>query len=168
MSHKGITNRIPEGYIPSAPHSGLQMQLTSLPNVGSNMSREQRSPCSCAGSSTQDKHRTPEVVGVILEGERHIGLAIAALAAQKAARGQDDVLGEGDVEAAVTLDSNRPCVIGEGDVCSTVAQVVSRRIRQQPVIRIQAQNTTVPVRSDTMQPENWKVPVHDPADVCGP
>ena len=100
------------------------------------------------------KHRSPEVVGVILEGERHIGLAIGALAAQEAARGQDDVLGEGDVEAAVALDSDRPCVVGEGDVCSAVAQVVSWRVRQEPVTRTQAQYISVSVHGDAMQDDH--------------
>lgn len=78
---------------------------------------------------------TPKVVGVILEGEGHIGLPIAALAAQEAARGQDDVLGEGDVETAVALDARGPGVVGEGDVCAAAAQVVPARVCQQPAAK---------------------------------
>ena len=72
---------------------------------------------------------------------------------RKPARGQDDVLGEGDVEAAVALDSNRPGVVGERDVCSAVAQVVPTRVRQQPVTRTQAQHTSVPTNGHAMQRE---------------
>ena len=57
------------------------------------------------------------------------------------ARGQYDVLGEGDVEAAVALDPDRPCVVGEGDVCSAGAQIIAIGVRQQPVPRTQAQST---------------------------
>ena len=102
------------------------------------------------------------MIGVILEGERHIGLAIGALAAQEAARGQDDVLGEGDVEAAVALDPNRPCVVGEGNVCSAVAQVVSGRVRQQPATRTQGQRTTLP-ESGCNAAWALKVPVQNTA-----
>lgn len=87
----------------------------------------------CAGKLEQVQLKSlPEVVGVVLEGQEHIGLAIAALAASKAARGQDDVLGEGDVQATVNLDASRPCVIGEVDVGAPAAQVVSAAVREQP------------------------------------
>lgn len=72
------------------------------------------------------------MVGVILEGEGNIGLAVAALASQEAAGGQDDVLGEGDVQTAVALHTSGPGVVGEVDVCAPAAQVVSVGVCEQP------------------------------------
>ena len=61
------------------------------------------------------------MVGVILEGEGNVGLATLALASQEAARGQDYVLGEGDVQATVALDTSGPCVVSKVDVCAAAA-----------------------------------------------
>ena len=72
------------------------------------------------------------MVGVILEGEGNVGLAVATLASQEPTRGQDDVLGEGDVQAAVALHANGPGVVGEVDVCAPAAQVVSVGVGEQP------------------------------------
>ena len=75
------------------------------------------------------------MVGVVLEGEGNVGLAIAALASQETTRGQDDVLGETDVQATVTLHTSGPCVVGEVNVCAPAAQIVSTRVREQPAAR---------------------------------
>ena len=54
------------------------------------------------------------------------------LGAQPAAGRQDDVLGEGDVQAAVALDAHGPREICEADVHAVVAQVVAVAVRDQP------------------------------------
>ena len=78
------------------------------------------------------RHSLPIVVGVILEGEGNVSLAIAALASQETARWQDYVLGEGDVKATVALHTSRPGVVGEVDVRAPAAQVVSIGVCEQP------------------------------------
>ena len=70
---------------------------------------------------------------VVLEREGNIGAGGCGSAAGPSPIGrQDDILGEGDVEAAVLLDTRGPCEIGEVHAQPISAQVVSTRIRHQP------------------------------------
>ena len=88
------------------------------------------------------------MVGVVLEGEGNVGLATLPLASQEAAGGQDYVLGEGDVQATVALNSSRPCVIGEVDVCSAAAQIVSTGVCEQPAIHTQNLSSELQIHLD--------------------
>jgi hypothetical protein len=78
------------------------------------------------------KGHAPVVVLVILEGDGNVGAIAGVDGAQPAAGLQDDVFGEGDVEAAVALDPNRPEVIGEVNLHAARAQAVAVRVCDQP------------------------------------
>lgn len=72
------------------------------------------------------------MVLVILEGDQDI-CTIATLGSSQPTLGlQNDVLGEGDVEATVTLDANWPGVVGEGEIHAIVAQFISIGVRDVP------------------------------------
>lgn len=77
------------------------------------------------------------MVLVVLEGDGDIGAIALVLGPEPAARRQDDILGEGDVEPAVALDSNGPCEIGELDVHAIVAEAVAVGIGDQPACQQQ-------------------------------
>lgn len=72
------------------------------------------------------------MVLVVLEGDGHVGAIACVLGPKPAAGGQDDVLGEGNVEAAVALDSHGPCEISELDVHAVVAQAVAIGVGDEP------------------------------------
>lgn len=75
---------------------------------------------------------TPEVVLVILEGDQDV-CTVATLGSSQPTFGlQDNVLGEGDVEATVTLDTNWPRVVGEGKAHTIFAQLISVGVRDVP------------------------------------